>query len=757
MSPVAEAIPSLAGLPEPEGIQNEVVTMRPEGHAAVLGASGTGKTALAVLRALYLSDASHPHAGKTLLVTYNKALLAYVNHLIPKSATDLDACTYHQFAREYLKTLGKIQPGWTVLGNHKMGLVKQALEEVRKQSDDEILKNPTGFFVPELDWMAQNGYLTEESYLQADRAGRGEDISEASRRVIFQIHQAYLRLRKDVGKHYDWADMAAAVHQTLKEDERARQYTHVVIDEGQDFSPEMLRSLALAVPKQGGSLTFFGDTSQQIYGRGTNWRTAGLEISTPIELTKNFRNSPEIAKLASAVAEMPYFQGQPDIVTASEFAAPGPKPMLVTLPDGKTEDSFVVEKAEALARKGSVAVICRRDADAVRIGEMFRNATHLHRDMPRWRPGPGVSYGNVHSAKGYEFDSVFLVGVTKGKWPERRMASAIGREQAMVMDGRLFYVAVLRARRNLVMTATRDVTPLLPERPDLWTERAEVKRTGKEPAETNGAGGAETAPAPVQSPAPVAPPETAEEPQAAVEAEAEKTQAVAEAEPEEPQAVAAPEPTQAPEAATPAPEPVEAPEASTVPEPTEEPAAEAAPEPVETTAGPEAEEEPVAMEDPVPLDEPVAAIAPEPAEDPEPAASAISEQEFFQDEAIDEARPEDEVANPPEAGPENGGDPLQGTEGPEPEWLEAEAPAEQAESVPQDEAPPEAETEPEAEVAPEPQVEEAPEPEVEETASRAPSNGYEGQQALLSDEDLDVGQDEASEDDGPDALAEAMD
>ena len=90
-------------------------------------------------------------------------------------------------------------------------------------------------------------------------------------------------------------------------------YRHIVIDEGQDFSPMMLRSLAAAVPSDG-SLTFFGDTAQQIYGNKVSWRDAGLHVQKPWHFEENYRNTPEIARLAMAIAAMPYFHGTADLV-----------------------------------------------------------------------------------------------------------------------------------------------------------------------------------------------------------------------------------------------------------------------------------------------------------------------------------------------------------------------------------------------------------------------------------------------------------
>ena len=298
MSAVDDAIETVAALPAPVGEQKDVLALDPRGHAVVLGTAGSGKTTMAVLRALHLSDRSCGHFGKTLLVTYNKSLLAYLENMLPSGIYDLDVRNYHHFARGYLNARGKMSYNCILGPEDRRDLILTAINEVRRERDDGVLGRPDEFFAAELSWIAHSGCLTREAYLAAERAGRGSALLPASREAIFDIQEAYIRLRGASGKRYDWEDLAGAVTAELREDDGQRLYRHVVIDEGQDFSPEMIRSLAIAIPDDG-SLTFFGDVAQQIYGRAVSWRAAGLMVPRVWEFTKNYRNSPQIAKLVS--------------------------------------------------------------------------------------------------------------------------------------------------------------------------------------------------------------------------------------------------------------------------------------------------------------------------------------------------------------------------------------------------------------------------------------------------------------------------
>lgn len=470
MSAVDDAIETVAALPAPVGEQKDVLALDPGGHAVILGTAGSGKTTMAVLRALHLSDRSCGHFGKTLLVTYNKSLLAYLENMLPPGVYDLDVRNYHHFARGYLNARGKMSYNCIIEPDARRDLIVAATNDVRRSRDDAVLARPDEFFVAELSWIAHSGCLTRDSYLAVDRAGRGSALPPSSREAIFDIQEAYIRLREVSNKRYDWEDLASAVTSELGIDEEQRLYRHVVIDEGQDFSPEMIRSLALAIPEDG-SLTFFGDVAQQIYGRAISWRAAGLTVPRVWEFTKNYRNSPQIAKLALAIADMPYYDDQPDMVVPDQFADAGPPPTVVMLGDSRSEEVFIREQALAAGRLGTVGILCRTDADAMRIGGRLPGAQHLYSDMTAWRP-EGISYGNVHSAKGYEFQTVILVGVTDNLWPHPRAIEEAGDEEATALDGRLLYVGVSRARQSLIITRTRELSDLMPPNADLWQDES---------------------------------------------------------------------------------------------------------------------------------------------------------------------------------------------------------------------------------------------------------------------------------------------
>lgn len=440
----------------------------------VLGTAGSGKTTMAVHRAAFLSNPTTAHSGPTLLLSFNNSLLAYLNYLCPPDLKDVDLRTYHRFARGYLSHRGKMGSGWICnKPRRRETLIDEALAAARTDDPKNVfLKRPLQFFTAEIKWMAQQGISTAEEYLSIDRVGRGDEgqLGSRQREAMFNVFEGYREVRAKAGYRYDWDDLASAVLAELAVDDDPRKYKHVVIDEGQDFSPVMLRSLAAAIPPDG-SLTFFGDVAQQVYGRRVSWQQAGLEITAPWRFERNYRNSPQIADVGLAIADMSYFAGQADMVAPTEFAAEGPLPTLVNCGSREEEITFAIEQAREAAAAASVAILVRRHEDERPFERTFRRTgRRLDRNMKSWSPDPGISYGTVHNAKGYEFDTVILVGMSDEWWPDPAAIEAEGPTEAEASDGRLLYVGVTRARSALILTHSGQSSRLLPNRDALWAK-----------------------------------------------------------------------------------------------------------------------------------------------------------------------------------------------------------------------------------------------------------------------------------------------
>ena len=452
-------------LSRPVGRQREVLYLPPSGHTVVLGTAGSGKTTLAILRSLFLSNPDTDHGGKTLLVTFNKCLVTYMKHLAGSLRRDISVESYHLFARGYLSHREKLP--WKSISepNDRLRFIRAALRQTGKDGlEGEILVRPVAFFEKEFEWIQQQGTHRKQDYVEAERVGRSTArIGRSERPLLFEVYKRYLEERRFGDKLYDWSDLASTVLSELQADHSERLYRHVVIDEGQDFSPEMLRSLAAAIPRHG-SLTFFGDIAQQIYGHRVSWRSAGLQARKVWQFKENYRNTKQISQLALALANTPHFPDDPDLVPPTAPIADGPPPAVRGATDEQAEWQFVLAQAQRLAETGTVAILFRTREQERRIA----NATRLHRELDQWPSGPGLFYGTYHAAKGLEFDTVFLPFLSSKRWPHPGDVRLLGRSEAAIRNARLLYVGITRARSTLVLTYSGKITPLLPAATGLY-------------------------------------------------------------------------------------------------------------------------------------------------------------------------------------------------------------------------------------------------------------------------------------------------
>ena len=81
----------------------------------------------------------------------------------------------------------------------------------------------------------------------------------------------------------------------------------------------------------------------------------------------------------------------------------------------------------------------------------FLQDLSLLSDVDEWDPNtPAVTLMTIHSAKGLEFDHVYLVGLEEGLLPH---GNSMDSEDAIEEERRLCYVAMTRARKKLTLTA----------------------------------------------------------------------------------------------------------------------------------------------------------------------------------------------------------------------------------------------------------------------------------------------------------------
>jgi superfamily I DNA/RNA helicase len=463
----------------PKGTQAEVLALEPKGHTVVLGTAGSGKTTMVLLRAELLSNlADKP---KVLVVTFNTALVAYMNNIQASNSSKVKVENYHKFARGYLSSVGKMNYNCIADDDVRHNIVKSIINSTHaKYPNESTWARPVQTFIEEIQFIERFGIRTKEEYFTVERVGRADtNIKRENRKWFFAAYEKYKELRADKnymsGKEYmyDWDDIAISVYDSLLEDNRSRMYKHIIIDEGQDFSPMMLKSLVHAVPADG-TFTFFGDVAQQIYGTTLSWKSSGIDVKSKINETKkiwkfenNYRNPREVAVFAQDIANHELWEKKSDEYVTPKFETPaaGVKPTLVKYRDKEAEATALVQ---LLKNKSGRNVVIVKDRNIVRdmANYLKRNgisAIEIHRETSSGLLD-GTYVTTFHSAKGLEFDSVYIPYLNDSEFPDPENLEAAESDNTIYANAlKLFYVAVTRAIQSVIMSYSDDLTRLFPK------------------------------------------------------------------------------------------------------------------------------------------------------------------------------------------------------------------------------------------------------------------------------------------------------
>ncbi len=186
---------------------------------------------------------------------------------------------------------------------------------------------------------------------------------------------------------------------------------HLVVDEGQDLPAGFFEYAARHVSRM---MTVFADDDQAVGDRRTTLeqikKAAGLP--DPIILTRNHRNTPEIARLAEH-----FHDGRLPVATVLRPPS-GQPPRLVRSRDLESTAVFVSNWSKT--RGGSVGVIVNRNPTGSdlcsRLSRILPSNSRVdmyesRRENDAWIDllAPGVTILNKESTKGQEFDTVFVL------------------------------------------------------------------------------------------------------------------------------------------------------------------------------------------------------------------------------------------------------------------------------------------------------------------------------------------------------------
>ena len=243
---------------------------------------------------------------------------------------------------------------------------------------------------------------------------------------------------------FDWHEILRTL---LHKPPRAQSLANLIIDEGQDLSKEFFM-LARHLAKH---VTVFCDENQRLkeheHSTIEDIRQA-VDVAKVHLLTKNYRNTKEIAALAAH-----FYTGLPSGIPKPPTRS-GARPVVYHFPRLYETVDFIA-RYERNNDDKQIAVLVPsnklREKFVNRLTGKTKNAVQTYYSKcpdPVDFDEPGIAVISYMSAKGLEFDTVFI--------PELQ---AMDRDLASPESRMMFYVLLSRAREELVLTYSGEGRP----------------------------------------------------------------------------------------------------------------------------------------------------------------------------------------------------------------------------------------------------------------------------------------------------------
>lgn len=431
--------------------QRAPVTRDWKGPARVSGSAGTGKTIVALHRAVHV--AARPDA-QVLLTTFSKTLAAslagkaeLMTEAAPAVRLQLAVRAIDQAAHElYTRAFG--QPNLATTAQVRTA-IKAAVGTGLGTG------HSPAFLFEEWDELVDAWNLHDpEAYARVPRIGRRTRLGPKQRESAWAVF-AFVRERLTARGLITIADVYARLTRWIDEGGQLP-FTHVVVDEAQDLSVAQARFLA-AVGRAGNpdALFFTGDLGQRIFHLPFSWAKLGLDVRGRAQVLKVcYRTSHQIRRAADRLlaTEIADQDGIEESRRSTVSVFDGPEPVVQLFDDSDAEIAEVgswlrARLAEGML-EGELAVLVRGQAQLGRGRAAVKAADTT------------VSIILMHDAKGLEFRAVAVMALDEDVLPDPERLADIGDmadlEAIQDAERHLLYVAVTRARDRLMLSG---ITP----------------------------------------------------------------------------------------------------------------------------------------------------------------------------------------------------------------------------------------------------------------------------------------------------------
>ncbi len=450
--------------------QRQLVERDYSGPARVSGSAGTGKTIVALHRAVFLARAN-PDA-RVLLTTFSdtlaNALGTKLRRLIgnePRLGERVEVYSMAAIGRRlYELNFGRPQ----IASREKLrGLLEEAAAAI------EGNKFSLHFLITEWEQVVDAWQLgTWEAYRDVTRLGRKTRLKENQRVVLWSIFE---RVRAGLSAKglVTYSGLFSRLASMFAENARTP-FDFTVVDEAQDVGVAQLRFLAALGAGHPNRLFFAGDLGQRIFQQPFSWKALGVDVrGRSSTLRVNYRTSHQIRMQADRLLgpELSDVDGVTEGRKGTISMFNGPQPDILAFEKQEDEIKGVGQWLRAKAAEGVVAhevgifVRSAAELDRARAAAQDAGIPFQVLDENVETTSGRASISTMHLAKGLEFRAVVVMACDDEIIPLQERIETVADdadlEEVYDTERHLLYVACTRARDHLLVTSVSPASEFL--------------------------------------------------------------------------------------------------------------------------------------------------------------------------------------------------------------------------------------------------------------------------------------------------------
>lgn len=419
------------------------------------GVAGSGKTLILLYR-LRLLYRNFPHK-RFLVLTHNRPLShdmqSRFTRLENREPENIEWQTFNGWCRKYWPKGERWLDPLSIKGRQR---VVEAVWSKHLKDTSISVK----MFQDEIDWMKDQIPMTRKEYLAVERRGRGFGLNSDQRHCVFDAVKEYQK-ELEGRNTLDWGDVPQRLWKFILQGKlELPQYDFILVDEAQFFAPIWISLiLKLLVPKSS-HLFIVADPTQGFLGRGTSWKSLGLEARGRTHLMRrSYRTTREIMDFATLLYRNRLADEIDDDILAPDLLnmPSGAFPQIIPLTSPQDEIIRIANEVADFVRKGMpkrhLLVLHTNGVEDLIEAIEARLGKGSAIDPKETYPGDYVRVTTYNAGAGLESPIVFLAGLRDMFEEEQSLRLSDSERETLIRDNtRKLYMAATRAGQRLVIT-----------------------------------------------------------------------------------------------------------------------------------------------------------------------------------------------------------------------------------------------------------------------------------------------------------------